>query len=132
MHTCATKGRSNCDPCMQFEIALWEAINRYVVTCGGVPGGHVHGNERRMEAVVAVNTVIQGALARQRIDDVVIDDLARGSNAAAKAACDRGAEIHRLRDALSMVRFALCSTTERSEDAVEMIDRVLNDKDEGR
>ena len=35
-------------------VALWEAINRYVVACGGDPDRAVHGNIKRMQAVVDV------------------------------------------------------------------------------
>ena len=137
-HTCDVQGggRASCDPCMKLEGALWEAINAYVITCRGNPELYVYGNTPRMKAVCDVNAVVQAfvrdAVARQRLDDIVIDELVKGSNAAAKAACDRGTEINRLRDALSAARFALCSTTERAEDAIEMIDRVLDDKGEAR
>ena len=117
---------------MKFEGGLWDAINRYVTACGGDPGQLTCGNVSRMQAVADVGAIIRGALSRQSIDDIVIEDLARGGAAAAKAACDRGTESDRLRDALRSVRFALRSTVEHSGDAIEMIDRVLDDKGEAR
>lgn len=38
--------------------ALWDAINRYVISCGGNPDKHVYGNTRRMEAVTAVENAV--------------------------------------------------------------------------
>lgn len=58
-HTCASSGRSNCKPCMQFEVDLWDAINRYAATIGGNPSQHVYGNVPRMQAVADVGAVTQ-------------------------------------------------------------------------
>ena len=40
------------------KIVLWEAINRYVETCGGDPSGRVYGAISRQEAVVNVERAI--------------------------------------------------------------------------
>lgn len=40
-------------------IALWDAINAYVVTCGGDPSKYVLGNTSRMEAVARVERVVE-------------------------------------------------------------------------
>ena len=61
-HTCDTSGRSNCQPCMSFQVELWNAINRYATAVGGDPERHVYGNTPRMQAVVEVNQVIARAL----------------------------------------------------------------------
>lgn len=57
-HTCQTTGRSSCERCVKFEIALWDAINRYVVACGGDPAVAVHGNTARMQAVADVGSIV--------------------------------------------------------------------------
>lgn len=89
-HTCATSGRSSCAPCMKFEADLWDAINRYAISVGGDPAAHVYGNTPRMQAVADVGKIADRVAARQRIDDLVVDELARGSNAAAARACETG------------------------------------------
>lgn len=58
-HTCASSGRSSCKPCIQFEVDLWDAINRYATTVGGDPSQHVYGNVPRMQAVADVGAVIR-------------------------------------------------------------------------
>ena len=63
-HTCASGGRSSCSPCMQIEVDLWDAINRYAVTVGGDPGQHVYGNVPRMQAVADVGAVIRKLVAQ--------------------------------------------------------------------
>lgn len=57
-HTCDRGGRSNCSPCMRFEVELWNAINCYAISVGGNPARYVHGNIPRMPAVAAVGAVI--------------------------------------------------------------------------
>ena len=57
-HTCDRIGRSSCAPCMQWQREMWDAINRYVVACGGDPSKHVYGNTPRMRAVVDVNSAV--------------------------------------------------------------------------
>lgn len=41
-------------------VALWDAINRYVVACGGDPSRHVYGNTARMKAVAEVERIALG------------------------------------------------------------------------
>lgn len=41
------------------KVDIWEAINRYVVACGGDPSRHVYGNTSRQRAVVEVERIIQ-------------------------------------------------------------------------
>jgi hypothetical protein len=43
---------------IQKRVSLWEAINRYVVSCGGVPDKHVYGNTRRQRAVADVEKAL--------------------------------------------------------------------------
>ena|SRR5271166_1496380 len=45
-------------PADEKKVALWDAINRYVVSCGGDPSKHVYGNTSRMRAVVDVEAAI--------------------------------------------------------------------------
>ena len=87
-HTCASSGRASCPPCMQFEVELWDAINRYAISVGGDPASHVYGNAARMQAVADVGKIVDRVAARQRIDDLVVDELVKGSNAAATRACE--------------------------------------------
>lgn len=137
-HTCATSGRSSCPPCMQFEVELWDAINRYAITVGGDPAHHVYGNTARMQAVADVGKIVARVASREQIDDIVVEDLAKASGAAAAAACDRGFEIKRLQAALREVRGFLRGVARRSElghgakdliDEADAIDRVLDGKE---
>lgn len=43
---------------IEFQVALWDAINAYAATCGGDPGKRVYGNTPRQTAVSAVNRAI--------------------------------------------------------------------------
>jgi hypothetical protein len=45
---------------IQEKVALWDAINQYVVSCGGDPSTHVYGNTTRMRAVVTVESIVGG------------------------------------------------------------------------
>lgn len=58
-HTCQTQGRSNCPLCMQFEVALWDAISRYAISVGGDPAKHVEDNVARMQAVAEVGAIVR-------------------------------------------------------------------------
>jgi hypothetical protein len=40
-------------------VALWDAINRYAVTCGGEPSKYVHGNTLRQRAVADVENKLR-------------------------------------------------------------------------
>ena len=40
-------------------VKLWEAINLYARACGGKPSEHVHGNNARETAVVAIESLIE-------------------------------------------------------------------------
>lgn len=42
-------------------VRIWDAINRYVQTCGGDPSKHVYGNIARMNAVVDVEQALRDA-----------------------------------------------------------------------
>src|SRR5271156_1014303 len=42
-----------------WQVPLWDAINRYVVACGGDPSKHVYGNTSRMKAVGDVNEIVR-------------------------------------------------------------------------
>lgn len=61
IHTCDRAGTANCEPCLRWQVEMWDAINRYVVACGGDPAHHVHGNTARMTAVSDVNDVVRRA-----------------------------------------------------------------------
>jgi hypothetical protein len=61
-HTCETSRHSKCAACVQFEIALWDAINRYAHAVGGDSSKSVYGNVPRMQAVVDVGKAIDGML----------------------------------------------------------------------
>jgi hypothetical protein len=126
---------------MQLEVELWNAINSYAIAVGGDPSRYVYGYDTRMRAVAEVGKIIDKVRSRQRIDDIVVEDLVRGSNAASAAACARGAEISRLRAALIDVRGFLRGVARRPElgrgakdllDEAEMLDCVLGEKKEMR
>ncbi len=52
------------DIAMETRVLLWDAINRYVQTCGGDPSKYVYGNTARQKAVAEVEQAIRdGALA---------------------------------------------------------------------
>jgi len=53
---------------MQFEVALWDAINRYAITVGGDPAHHVYGNTARMQAVADVGKIVARVASREQID----------------------------------------------------------------
>ena len=42
------------------KVALWDAINRYVETCGGDPGKRCYGNYERMETVAEIEKIVFG------------------------------------------------------------------------
>lgn len=67
IHTCESQGMMNCEPCMRWQTELWDAINRYVVACGGDPARHVHGNVSRMNAVADVNDAVQRAASKDLV-----------------------------------------------------------------
>lgn len=96
-HTCRETGRATCAPCMEIEVALWDAINRYAISVGGDPSSHVYGNTPRMQAVADVGAIVARVASRQQIDDLVIDDLVKGGNGAAAAACAASAELKKLK-----------------------------------
>jgi hypothetical protein len=131
-HTC--ENGSRCEPCMQLEVDLWDAINHYAVTVGGDPSRHIYGHDARMQAVADVGKVLARVRSRERIDDIVVDELVRGSNAAAGAACKLTSEVARLREALVEVRGFLRGVARRPElgsgaqdllDEAEVVDRAL-------
>src|SRR5262249_18514651 len=77
-HTCTISGKTNCAPCMEFEVELWDAINRYTATCGGDLDCV---NGPRMQAVVAVNEVVAKAILRRQIHDLAVETLVEGHKA---------------------------------------------------
>jgi hypothetical protein len=40
---------------------LWDAINDYVVACGGTPGAQMYGNTKRQAAVAEVESLVYPA-----------------------------------------------------------------------
>ena len=116
-HTCAFGDRESCTPCVKFEVDLWDAINRYAISVGGDPASHVYGNAARMQAVADVGKIVDRVAARQRIDDLVVDELAKGGNAAAAAACERGGEVKHLKRLYAESRDYV-ATLERERDAL--------------
>jgi hypothetical protein len=40
---------------------MWDAINRYVMACGGDPSRNALGNTARMNAVVDINDIVRRA-----------------------------------------------------------------------
>lgn len=64
-------------PAHPMKVALWDAINRYVISCKGDPGKRVQGNTSRMKAVTAVESAL-GAVVdaeRRELEDLVLDVL---------------------------------------------------------
>lgn len=61
VHTCDRTGAANCEPCMHWQVEMWDAINPYVLACGGDPALHVHGNPERMNAAADVNDAVRHA-----------------------------------------------------------------------
>lgn len=47
-------------------VALWDAINAYVVSCGGDPSRHVYGNTTRMRAVSDVESAVDEEVSASR------------------------------------------------------------------
>jgi hypothetical protein len=81
---------------MQFEVELWDVINRYAITVGGDPAQHVYGNVPRMQAVADVGTIVARVASQEQIDDLVVEELAKGGSAAAAAACASKARVAEL------------------------------------
>jgi hypothetical protein len=128
-HTCESGDRSSCELCMQFNDDLWDAVNDYAISVGGDPSESIYGNVPRMEAVEAVSKIVDQVLSRQRIDDIVVDDLAKSGNAAAAYACEAGAEAARLRAVLTEVRgFLRGRGVQDLFDYAAVLDRVLDEK----
>jgi hypothetical protein len=50
----------------RWQVPLWDAINAYVIACGGDPSKYVYGNTSRMKAVAVVNGVVRQQLAEMR------------------------------------------------------------------
>lgn len=44
-----------------WQVPLWDAINRYVVACGGDPSKRVYGNTSRQAAVGEICNVVRAA-----------------------------------------------------------------------
>jgi len=44
---------------MEDRVKLWDAINEYVIACGGDPSSRVYGNTSRMNAVAKVESFIR-------------------------------------------------------------------------
>ena len=108
----------------RFEADLWDAINRYAMSVGGDPASHVYGNAARMQAVADVGKIIDRVAARQRIDDLVVDDLVRGHNAAARA-CETGPVYETAKKALARMW-----RDERTA-SFELLDRLAGHFDTG-
>jgi len=64
---------------MEIESAMWDAINRYAISVGGDPSKHVYGNTPRQQAVADVSAIVARVTSRQQIDDIMIDELVKGS-----------------------------------------------------
>lgn len=47
-------------PAPQWMVELWDAINRYVATCGGDASKHVYGNTARQREVANVHAALDG------------------------------------------------------------------------
>lgn len=123
---------------MRLEKELWDAINDYAISVGGEPSKHIHGNTIRMRAVAAVARVVDQVSSWRQIDAVVVDELARGGDAAAAAACAANAELKKLRACLREVGGFLRGVARRPElghgavdliEEAEGISRVLGESD---
>lgn len=128
-HTCASGGRSLCAPCMRLEVELWDAINSYAVTVGGNPSERACGNVPRMQAVAAVNAIVAGVSSRQQVDDLTVEELARGHNAAAAAACSRGEEIVALRGKLRALDLAHKHLSRLYAESRAYVDTLTRERD---
>ena len=117
---------------MRLEVELWDAINSYAVTVGGNPAEHACGNVPRMQAVAAVNAIVAGVSSRQQIDDLTVEELVRGHNAAAAAACSRGEEIATLRGKsreLEELELAHKHLTRLYAESREYVDTLTRERD---
>jgi hypothetical protein len=126
---------------MQLEAELWGAINGYAIAIGGVLDHVPYDNVARMKAVDHVRKVVARVRSRERIDDIVIEDLAKAGSGAAAAAGKFRTEVDRLRMVLIGVRGFLRGVAQRPElgrgaqdllDEAETLDRVLDEKKEPR
>src|SRR5262245_47903688 len=109
-HTCVTSGRSNCQPCMEFEVDLWDAINRYAVSVGGDPASHVYDNVPRMQAVADVGKIV--------------DRVAVRHNAVAAQACETGPVYETAKELAQMWR-------DQRTASFELLDRLAAQFDSG-
>ncbi len=64
-------------PTHPMKVALWDAVNRYVISCKGDPGKHVQGNTSRMKAVTEVESALCAVVdaERRELEDLVLDVL---------------------------------------------------------
>lgn len=92
-HTCGETGRASCAPCMAFDTALWEAIRNYAVATGGDPSSILQDDTASMQVIA---DAVARVMSRQAIDDIAIQELAKGGAAAAAAACKASGELRRL------------------------------------
>ena len=133
-HTCVTSGRASCPPCMQFEVALWDAINRYAISVGGDPPHHAHGNVARMQAVADVGEIVARVAAKQWVHDLIVGDLTRAERATA-AKADKAVELERdlkhlrhlyaeSRDYVSTLKRELDELVDSGNKSVVEIDRL--------
>ena len=127
-HTCASSGRSGMrsvhapregavgrDQRLR-DLGRWRTVQAY-------PRQHPH----RMRAVAAVARVVDQVSSWRQIDAVVVDELARGGDAAAAAACAANAELKKLRACLREVGGFLRGVARRPElghGAVDLIEEA--------
>jgi hypothetical protein len=68
----------------EWQVPLWDAINRYVVACGGDPGKRVLGNTSRHTAVADVNGVVRMATERGEVQaahgKALLSEVLRGAD----------------------------------------------------
>jgi hypothetical protein len=109
---------------MQIEIDLWDVINRYAISVGGDPSGHVYGNAARMQAVADVGKIVDRVASWQRIDDLTVDVLVKGHNAAAARACETGPVYETVKELARMWR-------DQRTASFDLLDRLAGHFDPG-
>lgn len=64
-HTCKTKGPSNCEPCIDWRVELWEEIDNLIRSSGGTPSRKT--SVARQVAVSRIESIIVDAVNNDKV-----------------------------------------------------------------